>query len=311
MTNWLDKIKSNLKETKAKLKNAFAKVQLDAPKDFWHSCKSCTKMMDKNQLRNNYFCCPNCSKPQFIEPRERFKIFFDNKEFKELDFKITTNHDPLNWEDLKKYKDKVKSAKKKYNQNSALLCAEGLLNGVKIQAVIFNSQFLGGSFGIPESQVFLKSVEYSVKNKLPFVVFVAGGGMRVTSGALSLMGMPKVVMGFKTLRDNKIPSISMFCDPLAGGLTCIFYMSDFSFAEDPSTRVIFSGRKTIESVIGEKLDGRFGTAEHCMEKGFLDAIIPRNEQRDKITNLISIMLHLKKSEVQKDNIQVYQKAANQ
>ena len=28
MTNWLDKIKNNLRNTKAKLKNAFSKVQL-------------------------------------------------------------------------------------------------------------------------------------------------------------------------------------------------------------------------------------------------------------------------------------------
>jgi len=293
MTNWLDKIKNSLRDTKAKLKNAFSKVQLDSPKDYWHSCKGCTKMMDKKQLKQNFYCCPNCSKPQIVSPRDRFQIFFDNGQYEELNHKITTNHDPLDWEDLKKYKDKVKAARKTYKQDSAVLCAEGFLNGSKVQAVVFNSQFLGGSFGIPESQVFLKAIDYSVENKLPFIVFVAGGGMRVTSGALSLMGMPKVVIGFNQLKENKIPSISMFCDPLAGGLTCIFYMSDFSFAEDASTRVIFSGRKTIESVIGEKLDGKFGTAEHCMEKGFLDAIIPRSEHREKISNLLSIMLHQK------------------
>ena len=99
----------------------------------------------------DYFLfCPNCSKPQIVSPRDRFQIFFDNGQYEELNHKITTNHDPLDWEDLKKYKDKVKAARKTYKQDSAVLCAEGLLNGSKVQAVVFNSQFLGGSFGIPE-----------------------------------------------------------------------------------------------------------------------------------------------------------------
>ena len=152
-------------------------------------------MTDKKQLKQNFYCCPNCLKPQIVLPRDRFQIIFDNGQYEKLNHKVTTNHDPLNWEDLKKYKDKVKVAKKTHKQDSAVLCAEGLLNGLKVQAV-FNPKFLGGSFGIPESQVFLKAVDYSVENKLPFIVFVAGGGMRVTSGALSLMGMPKVVIGF-------------------------------------------------------------------------------------------------------------------
>lgn len=313
MTNWLDKIKNNLRDTKAKLKNAFSKIKLDSPKDYWHSCKGCTKIIDKKQLKQNFYCCPNCSKPQIVSPRNRFEIFFDEGRYTELNHKVTTSHDPTNWQDLTKYKDKVKKAIKVHKQDSALLCAEGLLNGLKVQVVAFNFKFLGGSFGIPESQVFLKAVDYSVKNNLPFIVFITGGGMRVTSGAaLSLMGMPKVVIGFNQLKENKIPSISMFCEPaIAGGLTCVFYMSDFSFAENASTQVIFSGRKTIESVIGEKLDGKFGTAEHCMEKGFLDAIIPRSEHREKISNLLSIMLHKDMSSTQVSGNTIEAKAVNQ
>ena len=84
--------------------------------------------------------------------------------------------------------------------------------------------------------------------------------------------------------------------PFSGWPNLYFLYVRFSFAEDASTRVIFSGRKTINrSVIGEKLDGKFGTAEHCMEKGFLDAIIPRSEHREKISNLLSIMLHQKQN----------------
>lgn len=301
MTNWLDKVLKKGRKLGARLEDVFKKKTVDAPKDYWQSCKGCAQMVDINKLKENYYCCPNCDIPQFITPRDRFKIFFDNGEYTEIKYKITTSHDPLNWEDLKRYKDKVKIAKDKFKQDSVLVCAEGLLNGKKVQVVAFNSQYLGGSFGLPEAQVFSQAVAYSIKEKLPFIVFVAGGGIRVPSGAAALVaGMPGVVIGFKELKEAKVPSINIFCDPLAGGLTCVFYMSDFQFAEHEQTRIIFSGRRTIESVIGEKLDASFGLAPHTLEKGFLDGIIYRKEHREKISNLLSIMLHDKKN-IDQDN----------
>jgi acetyl-CoA carboxylase carboxyl transferase subunit beta len=298
--NWITNIKNKIKP---KIDSLFKKKSLDIPDDFWSTCRYCAKMMYKEQLIQNYYCCPNCQKPAWIPPRERFKQLFDSSIFEEIKFQIKTSHDPLRWKDLQEYKTKVEKAKKAYKHECALHTAVGEINKIKSLVVVFNSQFLGGSFGLPEQEWFSQSVDYAIQNRLPFICYSAGGGMRVTTGTAAVLGMPVIVQGFKELRDAKIPSINMFTNPTAGGITCCVFMADFSFCEDESNLIIFSGRKTIESVIGEKLDADFGTGGFLLKKGFIDDIVPRHKQKEMLSNLLSILLHVNQNQVDSTDAQ--------
>ena len=80
----------------------------------------------------------------------------------------------------------------------------------------------------------------------------------------------------------------MLCDPTAGGVTASFAMeSDIALAE-PGALICFAGPRVIEQTIRQKLPPGFQTAEFLLEKGFIDAIVPRKSQRIRLRSCCCI-----------------------
>ena len=73
-----------------------------------------------------------------------------------------------------------------------------------------------------------------------------------------------------------------------GGVTASFAMlGDIIFSE-PNARIGFAGKRVVDQVTGEKLPDEFQTAEFQLRNGFLDEILPREEQRIHIGRLLSL-----------------------
>ena len=70
--------------------------------------------------------------------------------------------------------------------------------------------------------------------------------------------------------------------------------ADIVLAE-PRALIGFAGPRVIEQTIRAKLPEGFQRAEFLLEKGFVDAIVPRNEQKKTIAHLIR--LHERRKEI--------------
>ena len=106
-------------------------------------------------------------------------------------------------------------------------------------------------------------------------------------GMLSLMQMAKTCAAIARLNTRKVPYISVLTDPTTGGVSASFAMvGDVNIAE-PGALIGFAGRRVIEQTIKHKLPDNFQTAEYFMEHGFIDAIVPRSELRNVITQILS------------------------
>ena len=66
-------------------------------------------------------------------------------------------------------------------------------------------------------------------------------------------------------------------------------LGDIQLAE-PGAIIGFAGRRVIEETVREKLPEDFQTAEYLQEHGMVDAVVGRPDQRDKLANLISMMM---------------------
>jgi acetyl-CoA carboxylase carboxyl transferase subunit beta len=141
--NW---IKDLTKKLKPKLENLFNKKST-LPDNLWTNCASCSNIIYREDIENNLYCCTNCQEPQQILPRKRFEILFDEGTYEELETPRLSS-DPLNWSDISSYKDKVKKARKKFNQRHAALVAVGSINKMRAVVYCMNQKFLGGSVGI-------------------------------------------------------------------------------------------------------------------------------------------------------------------
>jgi acetyl-CoA carboxylase carboxyl transferase subunit beta len=288
--NWITDIAAKIKP---KLDNLFKKKSI-VPDNLWTNCASCSTVIYREDIEKNLYCCTSCQEPQQILPRQRFEILFDEGKFEEIPTPQLSS-DPLKWNDITPYKDKVKSARKKFNQRHAALVATGSIKGIKTIVYCMNQKFLGGSVGIEEGEAFVFACKYAAEHKIPFIAFPQTGGQKMQHSAYALMQMPKSIIGLQMLEEKGIPAIIMATSPVAGGVTASWFYgpSVFVFAESELTKIMFAGPNVIKRTIGEDLPEGFQTAGYLLEKGFVDRIIHRKNHREELHNLLSILLNLK------------------
>ena len=302
MTNWLDKILSKAKETKAKLENAFKKSELHNA-DLWSSCPECKKMFLGKQLRQNLYICTQCDYHFRIGAEQRFKIFFDNSQYEIIPTK-KLGEDPNKFKtELKAYKDQLKSAKKKTGQNASLVSARGKMNGLDVVCSSFDFKFNGGTLSMQSGQNFYEACEFAIKNKVSaLTVFITTGGAALQENLFALYQMPKTILGVQMLKENKIPYF-VIANVNIGGVSASFgSLGDFHIME-PGKKTIwgFAGRRVVQGTISEPLPDDFQSSSHVITTGAIDMIAHRKDQKNIISNLVTILL--KKENIQHSTVQ--------
>ena len=85
--NWITKF------IKPKIKSLFEKKSSKSEENLWTTCE-CKNLIYKEDLLSNLKCCPKCGAHHKLSCKERFNIFFDNKEY-ELIATPLPKDDPL------------------------------------------------------------------------------------------------------------------------------------------------------------------------------------------------------------------------
>ena len=302
MPNWLEKILSKAKQAKAKISDAFKKIPLQNA-ELWKSCPECKKMFLGKQLKENLYVCTQCDYHFRIGANERFNIFFDNDQFEIIQTKRLAE-DPNRFEtELKKYKDQLKSAKRKTGQTASLVSAYGKVNNLDIVCSSFDFNFNGGTLSLQSGQNFYEACEFAIKNQASaLAVFITTGGAALQENLFALYQMPKTVLGVQMLKEKKIPYF-VIANVNIGGVSASFgSLGDFHLME-PGKKTIwgFAGKRVVQGTISEPLPEDFQSASHVIKTGTIDMISHRKDQKNVITNLVSILL--KKRQSQEHNIE--------
>ncbi len=259
----------------------------DVPKGLWY--KSPTgKIVDAEQLESNFYVSPEDGYHVRIGSNEYFKILFDDNKFKELD-KGMTSKDPLNFEDTKKYTDRLKAAEEKTGLKDAVRCAVGKSKGKDIVIACMDFKFIGGSMGSVVGEKIARAADHALKNKIPFMIISKSGGARMQEAALSLMQLAKTSVKLAQLADAKIPYISLATDPTTGGTTASFAMLGDINISEPGALIGFAGPRVVKDTTGKDLPKDFQTAEFLKEKGFLDFITKRSELKNKVNLYLDLI----------------------
>jgi len=272
---WFVRSKANIEEQK----------QREMPDGLWTKCPSCSEIMYKTELDDEFFCCKKCNYHFRIGTREYIELLIDEGTFVETNTELRSA-DPLNFVDTKPYPQRIEEGYKKSNLNDALTIGYGKLNGDDVSIAFMNFSFIGGSMGSVVGEKFYRAAKLALEKKIPFIVLSASGGARMQEAALSLMQMAKTSAILAELDENKIPYISLLTDPTTGGITASFAMlGDVNIAE-PGALIGFAGPRVIEQTIRKKLPPGFQRAEFLLEKGFLDAVIQRKSLKNNLSRMI-------------------------
>jgi acetyl-CoA carboxylase carboxyl transferase subunit beta len=259
----------------------------DTPKGLWYKTPS-GQIIDTEELKRNLYVSPEDGYHVRIGSKEYFELLFDDNKFKELNTKITAK-DPLKFEDTKKYPDRLKAAQEKTKLKDAVRTAVGKSLGKEIVIAAMDFSFIGGSMGSVVGEKIARAIEYSIQNKLPFLMISKSGGARMMEASLSLMQLVKTSAKLAQLAEAKIPYISLCTDPTTGGTTASFAMlGDINIAE-PNALIAFAGPRVVRDTTGKDLPEGFQRSEFVLEHGFLDGIYERKNLKKQINLYIDLI----------------------
>jgi len=262
----------------------------DVPKGLWYKTPS-GKVIDSDDLKANLYVSPEDGYHVRIGSAEYFEILFDNNKFKELNAKLVSK-DPLHFSDTKKYTDRLKEASKRTNLNDAVRTAVGKSLGKKLVIAAMDFSFIGGSMGSVVGEKIARAIDYSIKEKIPFLMISKSGGARMQEASLSLMQLVKTSAKLAQLAEARIPYISLCTDPTTGGTTASYAMlGDINIAE-PNALIAFAGPRVVKDTTGKELPDGFQRSEFLLEHGFLDKIIERKNLKEQVNLYIDLIQNI-------------------
>ncbi len=278
--NWLTDF------VKPKLSSLVSKKE--SPNDLWTTCSKCNLMLYKKEHEKNLFVCSHCDQHMYVNYDNRFKQLFDDQNYEIIEVPIE-NNDPLNFKDLKKYKDRLKDAQKKTNQKDAALVAKGKIDGQTVFIFLLDFSFMGGSMGQYVGEAFKIGCQKAIEQQCPFISISSSGGARMQEGLVSLMQLPKTVAAVNLLDQKKIPFISVLTHPTTGGVSASFAMLGDVIIAEKGSMIGFAGKRVIEKTINEQLPEDFQTAEYLLEHGMIDMVVHRKELRNTLSKVLSFV----------------------
>jgi len=253
----------------------------------WIKCLGCRAVLYKPELEANLNVCPKCRHHFKISARQRIDLLLEpGYELVDTGLRST---DPLKFTDVKPYKQRLDKAREATGLDDAILNAVGMLGPHAVVLSAMEYGFIGGSMGAVVGETIARAVDRARLGRKPLIVVAASGGARMMEGVVSLMQMAKISTALGQLDDAKVPYICVLTDPTTGGVTASFAMlGDLNIAE-PGALIGFAGPRVIEQTIRQKLPEGFQRSEFLLEKGFLDAVVPRRELKSYVIRALDFM----------------------
>jgi acetyl-CoA carboxylase carboxyl transferase subunit beta len=255
----------------------------------WQKCETCGQIIFRKAVEENLQVCPKCGHHFRLSAAERLRLLFDDGVYTTHDANLISS-DPLKFVDSKPYSERLEEMRKATQLPDAVICANGTLNGRRVQICALELKFIGGSMGAVVGEKITRAIERCLAERCPLVIVSASGGARMQEGTISLMQLAKLSAALMRLDEARLPYISVMTDPTTGGVTASFAMlGDLNIAE-PAALIGFAGPRVIEQTIRQKLPEGFQRSEFLLEHGFLDAVVKRSELKGYISNALNFFL---------------------
>lgn len=257
----------------------------EVPDELFAKCPACKHSIYSKDLGAEKIC-PHCGYNFRITAKERLALLLDDvdQDFEEK-FTGIDSKNPL---DFPGYPEKLAATKAKTGLDEAILTGLATIKGHKTALAIMDSSFIMASMGTVVGEKLTRLFELATAEKLPVVVFTASGGARMQEGIMSLMQMAKILAAVKRHSNAGLLYLTVLTDPTTGGVTASFAMEGDIILAEPQALIGFAGRRVIEQTVRQTLPDDFQKAEFLQEHGFVDAIVKRQELKDKLALLLAM-----------------------
>lgn len=247
------------------------------------ACPNCRKSYPISMLWERQMTC-TCGYHFRMQARQRISFLVDKNSFCEL-FREVRSRDPL---EFPGYPEKLEVMRSASGEPEAVVCGTARIDGVECCLFVMEAQFMMGSMGTGVGEKITLLFEYAAEHRMPVIGFTVSGGARMQEGLMSLMQMAKTSAAVKRHSDAGFLYITVLTDPTTGGVTASFAMEGDVILAEPGATVGFAGARVIEQTTRKALPKGFQKAEFVLQHGFVDAVVPRDRQRDIISGLLKL-----------------------
>lgn len=254
------------------------------PDELCRSCPSCKKLCFLSDLQANCFVCPDCGHHFRLSARERIALIADADSFIEINQDLTSTAGST----FPGYAKKLEGAMQNSGEKEGVVTGFCQVGGHSCALFIMDSLFFMGSMGTAVGEKITLLFEAALAKKLPVLGYTVSGGARIQEGILSLMQMAKTSAAVQRHSQAGLFYLTVLTDPTTGGVTASFAMEGDIILAEPGALIGFAGPRVIEQTIRQKLPEGFQRSEFLMQKGFVDSIVDRREQKETISLLLDL-----------------------
>lgn len=277
----------DLMEKERGLKAAAGSTPRDIPQGVWSKCEACKEPLLSAEFERGGRVCANCGFHYPLSAWERIEVLTGGR-FSEY-WANLRSVDPLGFVAGRSYLDTLEEARCRTGLEDAVVTGQAWIGKEELVLAVMDFRFIGGSMGSVVGEKVTRAAELALSERLPLVAIVASGGARMQEGMFSLMQMAKTSAAVGRLNSAGVPYVSLLTQPSTGGVLASFAtLADIILAE-PGALVGFTGPRVIEKTIKEKLPRDFQKSESMLERGMIDMIVPRSEQKETITRLLRML----------------------
>jgi len=260
----------------------------EIPEGLWTKCPKCSTMVFDKELDENLKVCTHCNYHFPIGARERVHSLVETCTFEELDADMTSV-DVLNFTGAASYISKLEKYQKATGLKDAVITGICTLKDHRAALGIMDFSFLGGSMGSVVGEKLTRLIEKATEKELPLIIISTSGGARMYEGMFSLMQMAKTCGALAYHAQARLPYISILTDPtMAGVMASYASVGDLILAE-PGAMIGFAGPRVIKDTTQAELPPGFQTAEFLLDHGLIDAIVPRKEMKDRLSDYLDYL----------------------
>ncbi len=273
---------------KSKLGASKAKKR-DIPEGLWTKCPKCATLIYDKDLDENLKVCTKCRHHFPIGARERINSLVETCSFEEIDAQMTSV-DTLRFTGTATYLSKLENYQKLTGLKDAVITGVGRIGTQKLALGVMDFSFLGGSMGAVVGEKLTRLIELGTDRGLPVVIISTSGGARMYEGMFSLMQMAKTSAALAYHAKAKLPYISVLTHPTTAGVMASYAsLGDLILAE-PGAMVGFAGPRVIKDTTQAELPPGFQTAEFLLDHGLIDAIVGRNEMKQRLAGYLDFLM---------------------
>ena len=258
----------------------------DMPEGQWVKCPDCGALVHTLELKQNLQVCPHCGHHFLMDAHERIYMIADSGTFEETDSDLSSAN-PLGFNG---YEEKIQALAAKTGLQDAVVTGRLTIGGHQAMIAVMDFKFFAGSMGSVVGEKITRAIETAIAEKRGMIIVSASSGARMQEGMLSLMQMAKTCGALARLSEARLPYLSVLTHPTTGGVTASFAtIGDINLAE-PKCMIGFAGPRVVKETTHQNLPPGFQTAEFMLDHGLIDAIIKRNQMRERLTSYLGYLM---------------------